>query len=230
MVFGGIQKLTLLDYPDKTACTLFTVGCNFKCPFCHNAALVSPAADSRFIDEDEVLRFLASRKGLLDGVCISGGEPLMHPELLSFMREVKAMGFSVKLDTNGSFPQRLRECVELRVVDYVAMDIKNAPEKYAVTVGLSTCDLTAVQESVTFLLTGTIPYEFRTTIVRELHTADDLMSVARWLSGATRYYFQGFIDSKDVMRQGLSSYSSAEMRAMLCKVKKVLPAAELRGI
>lgn len=230
MLFGGMQKLTLLDYPDKTACTLFTAGCNYRCPFCHNGSLVFPAGKSDWVDEGEILMFLETRQGLLDGVCISGGEPLMHQELSGFIKKVKAMGFSVKLDTNGSFPEKLKKLVGSGLIDYVAMDVKNTPEKYAKTVGVSGYDVAPIQESVSFLLEGSIPYEFRTTVVREFHTAADLLSLAGWIAGADKYFLQNFIDSEDVLQKGLHGYSKPELEGILGEIRGLLPSAELRGI
>lgn len=230
MLFGGIQKLTLLDYPDKTACTLFTVGCNFRCPFCHNATLIASVGNKQTMDSTEVLAFLKRRQGLLDGVCISGGEPLLHPRLGDFIRQVKELGFLVKLDTNGSLPDRLIKLVRSGTIDYVAMDIKNTPQKYAFTIGAPRYDLASVVESVAFLLTGTLPYEFRTTVVRELHTVDDLRTIAQWLAGTDKYCLQAFVDSGDVLESGLSGYSPPEMQSLLHTVKTIIPNAELRGI
>ena len=234
MFFGGILKLTLLDYPDKTACTLFTAGCNFGCPFCQNASLAvwdekSPQ-DAQSIDASEVLEFLKSRQSLLDGVCISGGEPLLHDELDGFIGEVKAMGFLVKLDTNGSHPKKLEKLIRSGAIDYVAMDIKNTPEKYAQTIGLPEYDVAPVEESMTLLRSGTLPYEFRTTVVRELHTVDDLLIIARWISGAKKYFLQSFVDSGGVLKKGLHSYTEEEMRQFHSKIEKILPSVELRGI
>jgi len=229
MIFGGIQKLTLLDYPDKTACTLFTIGCNFYCPYCHNASIAHPTGQVLTIGTAEVLSFLKTRKGLLDGVCISGGEPLMHNELGAFINEVKALGFLVKLDTNGSFPDKLKTLVKSGSVDYIAMDIKNTLEKYVQTIGVSGIDISLVAESVDFLLSGIIPYEFRTTVVREHHTADDLLSIAQWISGAEKYYIQGFIGSDGVQKGGLSGYSGEEINKIIQNIKPILPSTELRG-
>ena len=230
MVFGGIQKLTLLDYPDKTACTLFTVGCNFACPFCQNTSLISPTGDEQTISASEILDFLKTRQGLLDGVCLSGGEPLIHENLGAFIDEVKALGFYVKLDTNGSYPLRLKELVESGRLDYVAMDIKNTPEKYPQTIGLPEYDVSPIEESIAFLCSGVIPYEFRTTVVRSFHTQDDLLTIARWISGAEKYFLQGFIDSGEILQSGLTAYSNAELRRLLDSVKKELPVTELRGV
>ena len=185
MRIAGLQKLTLLDFPGKTAATVFTPGCNFRCPFCHNADLVTgeagrdgAAADSSALSIDELFAFLGKRQGLLDGVCITGGEPLLQSGIDEFCTRVHELGFAVKLDTNGSFPGRLRALVEEGLVDYVATDVKNAPERYAETVGVPAFDLAPVQESLDFLRSGAVPYEVRTTVVRELHTADDLRALA----------------------------------------------------
>jgi len=230
MVFGGIQKLTLLDYPDRTACTLFTIGCNFACPFCQNASLIRPTGKELTFGASEILDFLKTRQGLLDGVCISGGEPLIHKDLGAFIDKVKALGFLVKLDTNGSYPQRLKELAESGRLDYVAMDIKNTPEKYPQTIGLPEYDVSPIEESIIFLCSGAIPYEFRTTVVRSYHTQDDLLAMARWISSADKYFLQGFIDSGEILQGGLTAYSKTEMQQLLDSVKKELPVTELRGV
>jgi len=230
MVFGGIQKLTLLDYPDRTACTLFTIGCNFACPFCQNASLIRPTGKELTFGASEILDFLKTRQGLLDGVCISGGEPLIHKDLGAFIDKVKALGFLVKLDTNGSYPQRLKELAESGRLDYVAMDIKNTPEKYPQTIGLPEYDVSPIEDSIAFLCSGVIPYEFRTTVVRSYHTQDDLLAMARWISSADKYFLQGFIDSGEILQGGLTAYSKTEMQQLLDSVKKELPVTELRGV
>jgi len=230
MNIGGIQKLTLLDYPEKTACTLFTVGCNFRCPFCQNSSLIDESSDMQKQSASEILSFLQTRQGKLDGVCISGGEPLINENLVAFIHEVKALGFLVKLDTNGSFPQKLEKLLTTGMIDYVAMDIKNSPEKYAETIGVPDYNIVPIEESIKLLCSGLISHEFRTTVVREYHTADDLVSIARWLSGAKKYYLQGFINSDGVVKKGLNGYSKEEMEKILQSVKAVLPTAELRGI
>ena len=166
MKFYGIQKMTLLDYPEHVACTLFTGGCNFRCPFCHNALLVTELDGNCVISEEEVLAFLGKRRGLLDGVCVTGGEPLINHDIGEFLQKVKALGFKVKLDTNGTNPGLLKALVAANLVDYVAMDVKNSPEKYALTVGLETLDMEPVEESIRFLLGGTVDYEFRTTVAK----------------------------------------------------------------
>jgi len=195
MNINGIQKLTLIDYPGKVACTLFTGGCNFRCPFCHNAGLVINPDASEIISEDEILSFLKKRVNLLDGVCITGGEPLMQKDITRFAGEIKKLGFAVKIDTNGSFPERLKELVESKNIDYVAMDIKNAPSKYASTVGKEDCFLPAIQKSVEYLKSGVIDFEFRTTAVRQFHNARDFLEMGEWIQGShTKWYLQNFCD------------------------------------
>ncbi|MCR5825377.1 MAG: anaerobic ribonucleoside-triphosphate reductase activating protein [Oscillospiraceae bacterium] len=231
MRISGLQKMTLLDYPGKVACTVFTGGCNLRCPFCHNASLVLPERADDATDERSVLRFLEKRQGILEGVAVTGGEPLLHADLADFLRKVRALGYAVKLDTNGTFPERLRALVEEGLVDRVAMDVKNAPLLYGKTVGLRDFDLTNVERSKDYLLEGHVTYEFRTTVVRGLHTAESLCAAARWIEGAQAYYLQQYRDSGDVLRpDGLGAFTDEEMRALLSQVRTVLPAAELRGV
>ena len=226
--FCGLQKLTLLDFPGHMACTVFTGGCNLRCPFCHNGGLVLSPED--LFSEEEVLSFLKTRKGILEGICVTGGEPLLHPELESFLIAVKELGYPVKLDTNGTFPQRLKEFVEKGLVDYVAMDVKNCREKYGQTVGLPEFDLTPVEESVSFLLKGTVPYEFRTTVVRELHTEEDIEALTQWIAGAQKYALQSFVDSGAVLSSGLSAWDKETLCRMAEIARKHLPNVELRGV
>ena len=196
MFIAGMQKLTLLDFPGVVACTLFTAGCNFRCPWCHNAGLVLPDEMSdRLIESEEVLSFLEKRKGILDGVCVTGGEPLLQAKLPYFLRRVKGLGYRVKLDTNGSFPERLEALVRENLVDRVAMDIKNGPSRYAETVGRKNLDLSAVTASKDFLLSDPVDYEFRTTVVRGLHTEESLLEAADWIAGAKQWFLQQFKDS-----------------------------------
>ena len=230
MEFGGIQKVTLLDYPDKTACTLFTIGCNFSCPYCQNSSLLKPTGNEKTQSQLEIIDFLKTRQGLLDGVCISGGEPLLQDDLDTFLKEVKELGFSVKLDTNGAYPERLEKLMKTGVVDHIAMDIKNTPEKYALTIGMHEYDVTPVEKSMDLLRKAAIPYEFRTTVVREFHTADDLLSIAKWISGAEKFYLQSFTDVDGVLQSGLHNYSETEMQGFLSRIIEILPTAELRGV
>ena len=230
MQIAGLQKLTLLDYPGHVACTVFTPGCNFRCPFCHNAPLVLPERLGCDSTEEEVLSFLKKRVGILDGVAVTGGEPLLHRDIGAFLEKVRALGFRVKLDTNGSFPDRLIELVEAGLVDRVAMDIKNAPALYGKTVGIEPYDLKNVERSKDFLLSGKVEYEFRTTVVRGLHTAESLIGAAKWIEGAKEYYLQQFKDSGDIIAlQGLGAYNETEMRALADAVRPIIPAVEVRG-
>ena len=229
MTIEGLQKLTLLDFPGRTACTVFLGGCNFRCPFCHNYDLVAePSAP--LMQEEELLAFLQKRKGLLDGVAITGGEPLMRRELPALLRKIKALGYPVKLDTNGSFPARLKALVEEGLVDYVAMDVKNSPARYGETVGFLKLGLGPVQESVEFLKSGAVDYEFRTTVVQELHGPAELRALAEWLKGAKRYYLQQFKQSVQVPDEGLTPPSFQTMQDYLKIVQELVPAAEVRGI
>lgn len=230
MKFYGLQKMTLLDFPGKVACTVFTGGCNFRCPFCHNAPLVVSVNDAEAFDENEILSFLDSRKGLLDGICITGGEPLLYPQLPQFMKKVKEAGFLVKLDTNGSFPERLRECIEKGVTDYVAMDIKNSKEKYALTVGIDSYDLSSVEESVKILLSDVVDYEFRTTIVDEYHETQDIVSLCEWIKGAKRYFLQNFFDSGNTILPGLHSKDPKILQEMRLKATEYVDLCEIRGV
>ncbi len=228
MRIGGIQKLTLLDFPGKVACTVFTVGCNFRCPFCHNASLVTHTQDAGSLGEDEILSFLSKRKGIIEGVCLTGGEPLIWQDTADFLGRVKSMGYAVKLDTNGSCPERLAEILENGLADYVAMDIKNSPEKYPVTAGAENA-LESVEKSAELLLNGKTPFEFRTTVVKGLHTGADIESIARWIKGAERYYLQGFRDSGDLIGSGLAAFTPEEMEKLLACARKYLPNTEIRG-
>ncbi len=227
----GIQKLTLLDYPGEVACTIFTAGCNMKCPFCHNRDLVFIPENYDFIDQDSIIDFLAERKGKLDAVCISGGEPTLQKGLLPFIKEIKELGYKVKLDTNGYNFESLKEIVESGYIDYVAMDIKNSASKYAKTIGLETLSfkIDSVQKSVQYLLENHVEYEFRTTVVKQLHTLQDLLEIAEWIKGAKHYYLQQFVDSGNCIEEGYSAYDATSMNDMYEQVKKIIPTVELRG-
>lgn len=199
MVLYGLQKLSLLDYPEKLAATVFTGGCGLRCPFCHNASLVTHLSDASPLSEQEVLDFLEKRRAKLEGVCISGGEPLMQEGLEDFIRKVREKGFLIKLDTNGSYPERLSKLLNRGLIDYVAMDVKNSFEKYPETVGIPNFDAKPVFESIRLLLDGSVPFEFRTTLVKPLHTADDMHSIGKAVRGAERYFLQSFEDSGDLI-------------------------------
>ena len=227
MKIGGLLKLTLLDFPGKTACTVFTCGCNFRCPFCHNATLVRGEGEN--ISEAEFFAFLAKRQGMLDGVAITGGEPLMHPQIEDFIKKIREMGFLIKLDTNGSYPERLKKLVAEGLIDYVAMDIKASPENYKKASGADV-PMDKIRDSVSFLLSGAVDYEFRTTVADGAVSPEDFESIGKWIEGAPRYYLQGFVDSGDILGEDVGAYSKEQMTAFLETVKKYVPAAELRGV
>ena len=232
MQVTGIQKLTLLDYPGTVACTVFTAGCNFRCPFCHNAMLVLPEQiEPNYLTDGEVFDFLRKRRGVLDGVAVTGGEPLLHRDMPEFLSRIKELGYKIKLDTNGSNPALLREIVGAGLVDRVAMDIKNAPESYAETIGFERFDIAPVEQSKNFLLEGSVDYEFRTTVVRGIHTKESLIGAAKWISGAKEYYLQQFKDSGSlVMGEGLSAYDEKQMHELDEAVREYVPTVEVRGV
>lgn len=230
MLISGLQKLTLLDYPQKVAATIFTPGCNFRCPFCHNASLVIDPGNAQIISEQDVMKFLDSRKGILDGVCITGGEPLMHKDIGNFIEKVKKLGYLVKLDTNGSYFDRMKELVDSNLVDYIAMDIKNSPEKYEITAAATPDMLEQIKKSVAFLLEGKVDYEFRTTVVREFHKEDDFLSIGKWIEGAKSYILQNFEDSEDVIQSGLSSVGHNKLQTFADIVRPFVRSVHIRGV
>ena len=225
----GFQKLTLLDYPGKTACTVFTGGCNFRCPFCHNAGLVT-RLDTEIITESEIFEHLKKRQGILDGIAITGGEPLLQGDIEEFLSKVREYDYAIKLDTNGSFPQKLKSIIEKGLCDYVAMDIKNSKEKYPETVGIDTFDLSAIEESVEILKESSVPFEFRTTVTKNFHTIIDIENIGKWIAGTENYYLQNFVDSGNLIDSNVEGVSKAEMEEMLEAVKKYVATAEIRGI
>lgn len=229
MLLLGLQKLTLLDFPGKMACTVFTCGCDFRCPFCHNAALVTGVSSAQPLPEEEFFSFLKKRQGILQGVCISGGEPTIQPDLKGFIKKIRDLGFKVKLDTNGNNPKVLAELINEGLLDYVAMDIKNGPSKYPLTAGVGGLSIDAVSESVKLLLSDVVDYEFRTTVVKEFHSEADIEEAARFIAGAKRYYLQGFIDSGNLIKSGLSGYDKHSMESLLKLTKQYVKTAELRG-
>ena len=231
MIVSGLQKLTLLDYPGKVACTVFTGGCNFRCPFCHNASLVLPQRLSHELTEEEILSFLKKRCGILDGVAITGGEPLLHQDIGLFLRKVRALGYKIKLDTNGFFPDRLGALIRDGLVDRVAMDVKNSPALYAVTAGVPALDISPVEKSRDLLLSGAVEAEFRTTVVKGLHTRESLIETAKWISGASEYYLQQFKDSGDILSStGLSAFDREEMLSLAEAVRPYIPSVQIRGV
>ncbi len=228
MILGGFQKLTLLDFPGKVACTVFTKGCNFRCPFCHNAFLVEGKEEAESIDSKEVTEYLKKRQGILEGVCITGGEPLISNGLEEFIKEVKEMGFSVKLDTNGSYPEKLKDLVKKGLVDYVAMDVKNSFEKYSLTSGKEV-DISKIEESIAFLISSGIDYEFRTTVSKELHTPSDIEKIGEKIKGAKKYFLQNFVDSGNTISKNLSPVDAKTLEEMRQKATLSVPEAAIRG-
>ena len=229
MNIQGFQKLTMLDFPGKTACTVFTGGCNLRCPFCHNVPLVLAPEEEPF-PEEEIFAYLAKRRGVLDGVAVTGGEPLLQPDIADFLRRVREMGFLTKLDTNGFFPERLGALLQAGLLDYVAMDVKNSPAKYAFTCGRESVDLEKVNESISLLLGSGIEYEFRTTVIGGFHTLADIKEICGMIAGAKRYYLQAFKDS-GILKEGSSApLPESEMLAMRDYARTVLPVCDLRGI
>ncbi len=231
MRIQGLQKLTLLDYPEKVACTFFTAGCNFRCPFCHNASLVTHIPSEPEMTEEAFFSFLKKRKEILDGVCITGGEPLLQPEIEDFVRKIKELGYAVKLDTNGSFPEKLKKLVQDGLVDYVAMDIKNSLEGYPETIGIQNPDyLKEIQESVSFLKEGNVDYEFRTTVTKNFHNAKRFEEIGRWIAGSEKYFLQSFVDSGDLIAENIEGCDEKEMKEFLSIVKPYIPTTKIRGI
>jgi len=228
MTIQGLMKLTLLDYPGHVACTVFFGGCNFRCPFCHNAGLVLTPSDGENIDEDTFFSFLNRRRGIFDGVCITGGEPLLR-DLTPFIEKIRALGFRVKLDTNGAFPDRLEKLLDARLVDYVAMDIKNSPARYDETSGTHV-DLDAIRKSIALIMEKAPDYEFRTTLVDGFHTPESIGEAAEMIRGAKQYFLQGFIDSGALIGKGMCACSPEATQDMLHAAQVVVPNTQLRGI
>ena len=229
MKLHGLQKMTLLDFPGHVACTVFLGGCDFRCPFCHNFELVDGTAPP-IMDDTEFFAFLSKRTGLLDGVAITGGEPCLHKELPEFLRRIREMGFAVKLDTNGYHPEMLRRILSEGLTDYVAMDIKNSPERYAETCGVSKIDFSRIEESISLLMKSGVDYEFRTTVVEELHTASDFAAVAETIRGAKRYFLQPFTDRDSVPFGGLHAPSKETLEEYAAIARQAVPQTALRGV
>ena len=235
MNISGLQKMTLLDFPGKVACTVFLSGCNFLCPFCHNSELIGKDAET-LMTEDELLSFLKKRTGILEGICITGGEPTLQEGLVPFIKKVKDLGYQVKLDTNGYKPDILKKLIDEKLVDYVAMDIKNSEEKYAETAGLESFDFSKIKQSMSILTQDVVPYEFRTTIVNELHTLEDIKSVASLLSKllcgkkAPRYALQAFCDRDTVRFSGFSAPAKTTLEGFKQALLPVCSEVLLRGV
>ena len=228
--FYGLQKLTLLDFPGRMASTVFTGGCNMRCPFCHNRSLVFLNENDSDISTDAILEHLENRSKVLDGICITGGEPTLHKGLKDFIKKVKALGLEVKLDTNGTNFEVLKDLIEEGLLDYVAVDIKNCTDKYPNTVGLENFDLCEIEKVKNYLLEDHIDYEFRTTVVEQFHTVDDIEKIAKWIQGAKRYYLQNFEDHGTCIQSGLSEVGIETLEKMKEVAKPYVQEIELRGV
>ena len=221
--------MTLLDFPGVVACTVFLGGCDFRCPFCHNFELIDGTAQP-IMDDSELISFLKSRIGLIEGVAITGGEPCLHSDLPELIKKIRTVGYKVKLDTNGYHPEMLKRILDEKLVDYVAMDVKNCEEKYALTCGIETIDFDKIKECISCLMTGDTDYEFRTTVISELHCEDDFEKIGEMIKGAKRYYLQRFTDRETVPYGNLSAPSFEEMYKYAEIMKKYIPETQLRGV
>lgn len=230
MKICGLNKTTLLDFPGKVAATIFLAGCNFRCPFCHNSSLVLGGIEQPEISQDKILDFLKKRKGILDGVCITGGEPTLQKSLPDFLYKIRELGYEIKLDTNGSHPQMLQSLWDNGLVNQIAMDIKSSQESYPLVAGVDHVDLRAICDSVDFLMSSGIGYEFRTTVVRQLHREEDFYSIRQWLAGAKSYYLQAYRDSDQVICPGFSSFSRKELEHFRQILSGTISLVEIRGI
>ena len=228
MNINGLQKLTLLDYPGKVACTVFLAGCNLRCPFCHNSELLDGTAET-VMDDAGLLDFLRKRRGMLDGVAFTGGEPLLRPELPEMLRAVRELGYAVKLDTNGTLPDALERVLDAGLADYVAMDVKNSPARYAETCGVGTVDMAAIYASIDLLRSGETDYEFRTTVVDELHDDESILAIGQMIRGAKRYFLQPFRDRDTVAFAGFHAPDAAKLSRWAALVKPWVDSVENRG-
>lgn len=226
----GFQKTTLLDFPGHVAATVFTGGCNFRCPFCHNAGLVLDPEGQSAIPEEEVLAHLRKRRGMLEGVCITGGEPTLQPDLAGFIGKLKELGYLVKLDTNGYRPRVLQALMEEKLVDYVAMDVKASVKNYPRACGCAGMVVARIEESIAILKSGSVPYEFRTTVVDGIHTVEEFESIGRLLEGSSAYYLQGFEESENVIQEGFRAFPAETMERMAEIARKYIDKVEIRGV
>ena len=229
MKIHGLQKMTLLDFPGHVACTVFLGGCDWRCPYCHNYELATGQVPP-VMEEEELFAFLAKRKGLLDGVAITGGEPCLRRDLPDFIAKIRELGFPVKLDTNGTHPEVLKEILDQHLVEYVAMDIKNSPDRYGETAGVPAPALDAVRESVRFLLEGGVDYEFRTTVVRELFDDNSFLGIGPWIRGAKRYFLQPFEDRDTVPVSGLHAPAREDLERWQRIMVPFCPETQIRGL
>lgn len=230
MKLCGLNKTTLLDYPGKVAATIFLDSCNFRCPFCHNRSLVLEPAAAPSISTEELLAFLQKRRGILEGVCVSGGEPTLHADLPALLKQIRSLGYAIKLDTNGSRPEVIRSLHQQGLIDMVAMDIKAAPEHYPVVCGVPFPELSSIRETVEYLMNADMEYEFRTTVVKELHTISDFQFIGQWIAGAKAYFLQAYKDSDQVISPGFSSYSKADLEEFQKLLQTTIARVEIRGI
>lgn len=228
MKISGLQKLTLLDFPGYTACTVFTSGCNFRCPFCHNASLVRGEGEE--ISEKEFFEFLEMRKGILGGVTVTGGEPTLQANIESFTAKISNLGYKVKLDTNGYNPKKLKELISGGNIDYIAMDIKSSRKGYGAASGIRNVKIEKIEESVNVIKESGIRYEFRTTAVKGIHTSKDFLEMGKWIGNVPRYFIQKFVDSGDILSDGYTAFSDEEMTTLLAMARVYTPNAELRGV
>lgn len=230
MIIKGLLKTSLLDYPDKIATTIFVGGCNFKCPFCHNGDLVIASNKLKTYTEYEVFEHIEKRKNILDGICITGGEPTMYDDLPIFIEKIKKYGLPIKLDTNGTNPDMIKELLNKNYLDYIAMDIKNSEDKYSLSTGVKMNDISKIDNSIKLLINSNIDYEFRTTVVRELHNEEDFHKIGEWISGAKRYFLQQFVKSDKQIKYGFSSYEKQELLKFSDILKNYVKEVSVRGI
>lgn len=230
MQIHGFNKTTLLDYPGHLAATIFLGGCNYRCPFCHNASLVINPDSQPIIFEEEIISTLFKRRHILEGVCITGGEPTLYKDLPDFISKIKDIGLKVKLDTNGQNPDMVVLLVSHGLIDYIAMDIKNSMEKYGDTVGILNFNTTNIEKSVSYIMSSGIDYEFRTTVVKEFHTKGDFITIGNWIKGANSYYLQSYKDSGDTIFSGLSSYTKQELEEFKDALTPYIKNVQIRGV
>ena len=229
MLIHGLQKMTLVDYPGKVAAILFTGACNFRCPFCQNAALVLHPDTEEVIPDDEIFSYLKKRKGLLDGVVVTGGEPTLARDLIDYIKRLKDIGYSVKLDTNGYRPEIIEEAINKGLVDYIAMDIKNSFERYAGTAGLSYFEIDRIKRSVSLIMNSGLEYEFRTTIIKEFHDEESIKGAARLIAGAKKYFLQMYIDREGCLEHGFHAFDKKEAEALRLAASEFVPNTKLRN-
>lgn len=230
MRIHGYSQLTLLDYPGKLACTIFTGSCNFRCPFCHNASLALHPEKQPALDEDKIIEHLYSRKSMLEGICVTGGEPTLYKDLPDFLERLRTTGFLIKLDTNGSNPDMVKEVIDRGLVDYIAMDIKSSPTGYAMATGLETFAMDKIFSSVDIIMSSGLDYEFRTTVADGLHHADDFVQIGKWIKNCKAYYLQQYKDSGDLIcPKGLSSPSVTTLEQYRNILLSDIPNTFIRG-